>query len=163
MTHSRLHLLQIKASRKIHTVSVSTDMEADGVVDFVATDPQPRPRPPRLPIEGGTILCLLLDSRLAATGGSIPRTSSSSSMTSSSSGWDGASRRAACGDGRPERSCVPTCGKELRAVRCGRARAACGGSSGSGVGRGKGKDRDYDYGGSGVDCLRVAAGGVLYC
>ena len=133
MTHSRL---QIKASRKIHTVSVSTDMEADGVVDFAAMDPRPRPRPPRLPIEGGTILCLLLDSKLAATRGSIPRTSSSSSMTSSSSGWDGASRLAACGDGRPERSCVPACAEELRAVRRGRAGAACGGS-GSGGGREK--------------------------
>jgi len=29
---------------------------------------------------------------------------------------------------------VPACGEELRAVRCGRARAACGGL-GSGVGR----------------------------
>ena len=54
---------------------------------------------------------------------------------------------------------MPTCGEELSAMRCGRARAACGGS-GSGVGRGKGKDRDCEYGGSGVDCLRAAAAGV---
>jgi len=38
---------------------------------------------------------------------------------------------------------VPACGEELRAVRCGRARAACGGS-GLGVRRGKGKDRDCE-------------------
>jgi len=69
-------------------MSVSTDMEADGVgaVDFAAVDPRPRPRPPRLLAEDGIFWCLLLDSRLGATGGSIAGACSSSSMTSSR--WD---------------------------------------------------------------------------
>ena len=71
-TNSRLQLQPTdrEVSTKIHTVSVSADPR-----------PRPRPRPPRFSIADGVFLRLLLDSRLGATGGSIPWTSSSSSMT----------------------------------------------------------------------------------
>ena len=74
-TNSRLQLQHTdrEVSTKIHTVSVSADPRPRL---------RPRPRPPRFPIADGVFLRLLLDSRLGATGGSIPWTSSSSSMNS---------------------------------------------------------------------------------
>jgi hypothetical protein len=56
-------------------VFVSVDMEAVGVigvVDFAGTDPRPRPRPPRFPVEADIFLRFILDSTLDATGGTIP-------------------------------------------------------------------------------------------
>lgn len=60
---------------------VSVDMEAVGVADFAGTDPRPRPRPPRLPVEADIFLRFILDSTLDAPGGSILGDSSSSSIT----------------------------------------------------------------------------------
>jgi hypothetical protein len=76
-----MHPTDQSIDKKIHTMFVSVDMEAVAVADFAGTDPRPRPRPPRLPVEADIFLRFILDSTLDAPRGSILGDSSPSSIT----------------------------------------------------------------------------------